>query len=239
MPETSRLYTRSLREQVYDFLREEMNRGGLKPGGFLDLNELAQRLGISRTPLRDALLQLEAEGFVSILPRRGFRLNALSIEDIRHFYEIIGSLEAAALLSVAEELSEGDLETMRRANEAMREAIAAGDFDRFHKWNLMFHDVFLERSPNRRLVALVQSLKRRLYDWPRRPGILKAWEERSVEEHDALIAHLQAGQPEQAAAQLREVHWSYTVQEPFIHAYYTDARGTEPPAPRKRRPRKT
>ena len=71
------LQTRSLREQVYEFLRAEMNRGGLEIGTFLDLGALAEHLGISRTPLRDALLQLEVEGFVEILPRRGFRLKPL------------------------------------------------------------------------------------------------------------------------------------------------------------------
>ena len=79
------LPTRSLREQVYDFLRAEMASGGLQPGAYLDLNELADRLGVSRTPLREALLNLESQGFVTVLPRRGFQLNELSLDDIRHW----------------------------------------------------------------------------------------------------------------------------------------------------------
>ena len=63
--------SRSLRGQVYDYLRDAINRGSLEPGAFIDQNALSAAMGISRTPLRDALIQLEAEGFVSILPRRG------------------------------------------------------------------------------------------------------------------------------------------------------------------------
>src|SRR3989338_542914 len=96
-PPHPELVPRSLREQVYDFLRAEMASGGLQPGAFLDLNELAQRLGVSRTPLREALLNLENQGFVTVLPRRGFRLNELTLDDIPPFYEIIGALEAAVL----------------------------------------------------------------------------------------------------------------------------------------------
>src|SRR5512140_972564 len=136
------LQTRSLREQVYNYLREEMARGGLQPGAFLDLNELAARLGVSRTPLREALLQLETQGFVTVLPRRGFRLNPLTLDDIRHYYETIGALEAAALRNYGTALGEADVARMRGLNEAMAEAVAANDFSRYYDLNLAFHDVY-------------------------------------------------------------------------------------------------
>ncbi len=88
---------KSLREQVYDYLRDAMNRGELGPGANLNLNEISQRLGISRTPLRDALLQLEAEGFVTILPRRGCVVNRLTREEIQELYQVIGALEASVI----------------------------------------------------------------------------------------------------------------------------------------------
>jgi DNA-binding GntR family transcriptional regulator len=214
------LQTRSLREQVYDYLRGQMSRGGLQPGAFLDLDELAQRLGISRTPLREALLHLESQGFVTILPRRGFRLNALTLDDIRHYYEIIGALEAAALKRAGASLGPSDFARMRQLDTAMAEAVAARNFDNYYEANLAFHDVYLRRSDNVRLVAQVHLLKRRLYDWPRREGMVQAWEQHSVVEHEDFLQLLERGAIHEAAAHLQDVHWSFAVQEPFIHAYY-------------------
>lgn len=214
------LQTRSLREQVYEFLREQMANGGLQPGAFLDLNDLAAQLGISRTPLREALLHLESQGFITVLPRRGFLVNALTLDDIRHYYEIIGALEGAALESVGSALGTADVARMRALDAEMADAVAARDFDRFYAANLAFHDVYLSRSDNRRLVAQVHLLKQRLYDWPRRRGMLQAWEAHSVVEHEEFVALLERGAIADAAAHLRNVHWSYRVQEPFIRAYY-------------------
>ncbi|MCC7295868.1 MAG: GntR family transcriptional regulator, partial [Acidobacteria bacterium] len=74
-----------------------MRRGEILPGSVIDMEETSLRLGVSKTPLRDALLQLEMEGFVTILPRRKVVVNVLRPEDIKNYYEIIGALESTAL----------------------------------------------------------------------------------------------------------------------------------------------
>ncbi len=221
------LQTRSLREQVYDYLRDEMSSGGLQPGAFLDLNRIASGLGISRTPLREALLSLESQGFVTVLPRRGFRLNALTLDDIRHFYEIVGALESSALRSVGASLGPSDFARMRELDAEMTGAVAARDFDRYYAANLAFHDVYLARSDNARLVAQVHLLKQRLYDWPRRDAMVQAWEQHSVVEHEDFLRLLERGAIDEAAAHLQHVHWSFAVQERFIHAYYFAGRTVE------------
>jgi DNA-binding GntR family transcriptional regulator len=224
MAEVHALQIRSLREQVYDYLREEMARGGIQAGTFLDLNDIAGRLGVSRTPLREALLHLESQGFVTVLPRRGFRLNDLTLGDIRHFYEIIGALEASALRSVGPSLGPADFTRMRQLDTEMAAAVAARDFDRYYAANLAFHDVYLARSDNTRLVSQVHLLKQRLYDWPRRQTMVQAWEQHSVVEHEDFLALLERGAVDEAAAHLQNVHWSFQVQEPFVRAYYFGGR---------------
>ncbi len=214
------LNTKSLRQQVYEHLKAELNSGALEAGRQLDLNRLAADLGTSRTPLREALLQLDHEGFVTILPRRGVVVNGLTLEEIRSIYEIVGALEATALLSSAPGLSGAVLDGMKARNAAMREALDRDDFDAYYDHNLAFHDAFLDRCGNERLVATVRLLKERLYDFPRREGFVKAWEEASVLEHEAVLARLSAGDTHGAANALRDVHWSYAVQEPFIRRYY-------------------
>ena len=214
------LQTRSLREQVYEYLRDEMSRGGLQPGSFLDLNELAERLGISRTPLREALLQLESQGFVTVLPRRGFRLNPLTLDDIRHYYEIIGALESAALKLTGPSLKKEDFAKMRKLDAAMADAVAAGDFGRYYDLNLSFHEIYLGRCDNKRLLAQIRLLKQRLYDWPRRQAMVQSWENHSIGEHDRFLQLLESGDIQGAAAYLQDVHWSFQVQEKYIHDYY-------------------
>jgi DNA-binding GntR family transcriptional regulator len=216
----SPLVLKSLREQVYEHLRRLLNRGELRPGHFLDLDALEARLGVSRTPLRDALLQLETEGFVTILPRRGVQVRPLTRDDIRHLYEIVGALEGAALLAASPRLGPSEAAELRGLNREMKAAVEAGDFDRYYDRNLAFHDVFLDRCDNERLVRLVRTLKQRLYDWPRRRGFVRAWELASVREHAAFARLVGRGEARAAADHLRDVHWSYAVQERFVEQYY-------------------
>ena len=177
--------------------------------------------------LRPALLHLESQGFVTVLPRRGFRLNAPSLDDIRHYYEIIGALEAAALRHVGARLGPADFARMRTLDAAMADAVSARDFDMYYEANLAFHDVYLLRSDNTRLVAQVHLLKQRLYDWPRRESMVQAWEQHSVVEHEEFLHLLERGAIAEAAAHLQDVHWSFAVQERFIHAYYFARRPSE------------
>jgi len=205
---------------VYDHLRHLLNRGELRPGGFLDLGSLEARLGVSRTPLREALLQLEAEGFVNTLPRRGVQVRPLTRRDVRHLYQIVGALEGAALLAAFPRLGPPEVAALRRLNARMKQALAAGDFDGYYRHNLAFHDVILERCDNAPLVQLARAAKQRLYDWPRRRGFVKGWELASVREHAQLVRLVAAGDVRRAADHLRDVHWSFAVQERYIEQYY-------------------
>jgi len=216
------LNVKSLKEQVYEYLRDQMRHGGILPGSTIDMEETSRKLGVSKTPLRDALLQLEMEDFVTILPRRMVLVKALTEQDVRSYYEIIGALESMALLKSAERLKPSDIEAMAALNEEMVLAIAAGDFDAYYDKNLAFHNVFLALCGNDSLIKIVNTLKKRLYDFPRLKGFVKEWEETSVGEHRALVDLLRAGRSQDAANHIRDVHWSFEVQERFIRRYYPD-----------------
>lgn len=220
----------SLREQVYQHLRALMHRGELRPGSDLHLNALADQMGISRTPLRDALLRLEAEGFVEILNRKGVRIVELTLDHIRDIYELLGGLESAALVSVAHRIEAKTLARMRELNEEMIAALDASDFARYYDANLRFHDGYLSLSTNRDLVRQVHILKQRLYDFPRLEGFVPEWERSSTGEHRMLVEHLREGRIVQAADFLRDVHWSFSYQEKFIRRYYTAATHRKRPA---------
>ncbi len=214
------LNVKSLKEQVYEYLREQMRHGGILPGSAIDMEETSKKLGVSKTPLRDALLQLEMEGFVTIRPRRMVIVNALTEQDIRSYYEIIGALESTALLKAAQRMKPADVEAMAALNDDMARAVAAGDFDAYYAKNLAFHNAFLDLCGNPSLVKIVNNLKKRLYDFPRLKGFVKEWEETSVGEHRALVDLLRDGRSQDAANHIRDVHWSFEVQERFVRRYY-------------------
>ncbi len=214
------LNIKSLREQVYEYLRNAMNRGGLLPGSSINPSQMSQQLGISKTPLRDALIQLETEGFVTILPRRGVIVNKLSLQDIKNFYEIAGALEAAVIVSFFHELNSSRIEKMKQFNSEMKTAITYEDFDTYYKKNLSFHNVFLELSDNEALLKIVMPIKQRLYDFPRL-GYIKEWELNNCNEHQQFIELVEKGDCNGAASIMRDVHWSFSVQEKYIKQFYS------------------
>jgi len=212
----------SLKDQVYEYLRYKMRIGDIKPGSVIDMTGTSKKLGISRTPLRDALIQLEMEGFVKILPRRGVVVNELTVQDIKDFYEILGALESMAIVAVSGRFGEVEAKKMRQLNKTMKEAINKDDFDQYYERNLEFHNVYIDLSGNMALKKMTDILKKRLYDFPRRSGYIREWEVASIQEHKTLIGLLSEGKFIDAAAYIRDVHWSFQVQEKYVRKYYSD-----------------
>ncbi len=214
------LVLKSLKEQVYDYLRQQFQKHRLQPGDAIHMDATARKLGISKTPLRDALIQLEMEGFVTISPRRGIFVNSLPLDEIREFYQVIGALESSALNAAFPGLGPDGVKKMDLLNRQMHKAIDSGDFDLFYERNLLFHDVFICLCGNSNLKRIVDNLKKRLYDFPQKRQWVKEWEESSIREHQEIVDFLAAGDPQSAALFLRDVHWSFSVQEKFIRKYY-------------------
>jgi DNA-binding GntR family transcriptional regulator len=225
---TPLLNVKSLKEQVYEYLREQMRTGEILPGSVIDMEETSAKLGVSKTPLRDALLQLEMEDFVSILPRRKVIVNVLTERDIRNYYDILGALESTALLMAFDRIQPRDVDFMQALNDVMKAAIDDNNFDLYYEKNLAFHNTFLGLCHNESLVKIVNTLKKRLYDFPRSKGFVKEWEEASIGEHQALIDLVRQGKRLEAANHIRDVHWSFKVQERFVQEYYAQVgKGTD------------
>ncbi len=169
------LNTKSLREQVYEYLRDEINNRKLLPGATININEISQQLGISKTPLRDAIIQLEIEGFVTILPRRGVTVKKLTLQEVKDSYQIVGALEGSVILNVFDRIGKSHISRMEKINAKQIKALDRKEYDRYYKLNLDFHNVFLDLSENKSLKNIVTPYKQRLYDFPRR-GYIKEWE---------------------------------------------------------------
>ncbi len=211
---------KSLGEQVYDYLFEQLKQKALAPGTYLDLDQIAARLGISRTPLRDALLSLELEGYVEIVPRRGVLVKHLELEEVRDLYQVIGALEATAMLAAAPGLGPEDHRRLREMTDEYQSRLDEANFDRCLLINYQFHDFFLERCGNDLLARAVHGYKRRLYDWPRQAELLAEWEQRNADEHRRMVELLGAGDARGAAELLQYVHWSFQGQESYVRSFY-------------------
>jgi len=227
MAEKPLITIKSLKEQVYEYLREELRTGMILPGSVINLDETSRKLGVSRTPLRDALLQLEMEGFVTIHARRGVVVNSLSLQDINDFYEVIGALESTALSHAFSKIGGPEIRTMENLIEGMKGALRADDFDHYYDKNLALHDVYLSLCGNERLVRIVNTMKKRLYDFPRKRGFVKEWEQASIIEHSELLDLIRQKKASEAAAYVRDVHWSFKIQKKYIVAYYQGAASPE------------
>jgi len=214
----------SLREQVYRYFRDEMQAGHLAPGAAINLNTMSRELGVSKTPLRDALIQLETEGFVTILPRRGVMVRPLSLEEIRDCYGIIGALEASVVQDIFDAIDSDAVRRLKRFNEDQRNAFADGDYNMYYQRNLDFHQIFLALSPNTTLLKIIAPMKQRLYDFPRQIYVAD-WEMRNMDEHDQFVAMIESGDAGGAARLMREIHWSYSAQEPYILKFYASLQG--------------
>jgi DNA-binding GntR family transcriptional regulator len=192
----------------------------INQGEFIDLNLIGSELGMSRTPLRDALFHLESEGFITIYPRRGVMLRPLDLRTIKNIFEIVGALEAAALLSARDLFTSDDASEMARLDGLMKSCLDAGDLETHYAHNVAFHDVFLNKSENEELVRAARIQRERLYDFPERRSLLLEWERSNLDEHFEIVRRLEGGDFKGASDYLRDVHWSYQVQERFIKKFY-------------------
>lgn len=220
MKNYKKLGYRSLKNLVYHYLREEIKKENLKSGDPINMEQTSKKLGISKTPLREALIKLETEGFVKIIPWSGVVVNHASLKDFKEGYQIIGALESSALLSASQRIKENDIRKMKKLNQEMREMIEAGNFDSYYNKNLKFHNVYLYLSQNDMLIDTVDILKKRLYEFARPKEFIKEWEDVSLAEHKQLIHYLEKGEFVNASNYLKDVIWSFDVQKKFIIKYY-------------------
>jgi DNA-binding GntR family transcriptional regulator len=209
----------SLREQVYTYLRRQMNLGALVPGTTINIGKIAKQLGISKTPLRDALIHLEVEGFVTILPRRGVCVNVLELCDVKNAYNAIGMVEASIVIECFEKIEPSHILILEELNEIQIQDVEKNDYSRLFKTNIQFHNVYLDISGNELIKKFILPTKQRLYDFPRQ-NYIKEWETRNCKEHALFISWLKKGNPEKAAKVLKDIHWSFEYQKNFIKKFY-------------------
>jgi len=177
----------TLRERILETIREAIIKGSLKAGEKVAEPELAERFGISRTPIREAFRQLESEGYLTVIPRKGAVVAAFSQKDVEEFYAIKSILEGYAAKRACENISSKDIEKLESINLKLSLLAESGDVKHFFKIHNDFHDLFIRAANNEKLYDLINSLvgkfqRLRLASLSI-PGRMKI----SVEEHQKII----------------------------------------------------
>ena len=192
-----------LRDSAYDAIRREIVEGRLEPGERVRDHELAARLGLGRTPVREALGRLEEEGLVETRPRSYTRVTPLSRRDVREAFPVVAALHSLATELAVPGILPIELDRLRAANRSFGEAIASADVDAALAADDAFHAVFLAGSGNHELQRTLERLMPRLRRVERlRFGSLPGCQ--SVEQHDRIIALAARAQAPEAAAAVRE-----------------------------------
>ena len=176
----------SLKESAADYLREQILTGRLTPGTKIDQDEISEALGISRLPVREALIELANEGLVDAVPRRGAFVASLERADIVDHYRIFGLVAGLAASRAATSLTDAELVELRAVHESF---VTATDADAQASWNHEFHRRINRAGGSRRLVSVLALLSRSLP--VRYFEFVPGWAEASARHHERILAALE------------------------------------------------
>ncbi len=200
---TPPLPRRLLRDDVHDRLRDALVSGDLAPGEQLRDGELAEQLGVSRTPVREALLRLERAGLVATVPGRSTVVTTPDARAVREAGAVVAAMHELAVREAAPLLRDADLDAMRRAGEAFAAAIERGDVEAALAADDELHGVPVRVSGNRAVADVLDQHTPSVRRAERlRFGSLAGRD--SIDRHAHLIDHLAAGRVDAAAAVERE-----------------------------------
>jgi len=182
----------ALPEAVAERLRTLIIEGELAPGARLNERELSERLGVSRTPLREAFRMLAADGLVVQLPNRGAQVVALSPVDVRHAFEVMASLEGLAGELAAQRVTEDDIADLRVLQGEMEIAHQRHDLPNYYRVNRAIHDRLNVIAANPILAHTFRTLNTRLHALRFRSNLVRGKWDQAVAEHRDMIVALAA-----------------------------------------------
>ena len=201
---------KSLKDHVYDYIAAQILEGNLKPEEKINENVICTELEISRTPVREALIQLASEGVLTNMARKGFVVKALTEKEVRELYSVIGLLDGYAAQISVDKMTEKDLANMSFYIESMDVAIRAANFEMYHVQQIAFHNVYLQKCGNGTLIETIEKMKSKLLkksyvDDPE--GNTKNILMTTNEEHREILRLFREKDGEELFRFLHNIHW--------------------------------
>jgi len=193
-----------LSEDIAESIKKAIISGKFKPGEKISEGELAESMGTSRTPLREAFRKLENEGFIEIIPRKGAVVTEIYPEEASDLYQIKSVLEGLAAKLAMSQITEKEIDKLEKINEDLKSLIDKNDIDMFYKTHQRFHEVFVKSCGNDRLIQMVRNLN----DHFKRYGIvsltLPGQFESATRQHAEIVEAFRQGDEKQVEAKVRK-----------------------------------
>ena len=194
-----------LRDVVFNTLRQAILTGELKPGERLMEIHLANRLGVSRTPIREAIRKLELEGLVTMIPRRGAEVAQITEKSMKDVLEVRRTLDALSAELACERISPEEEEALKKACQNFEEAVKTKDTKAIAKADVAIHDIIAAATGNQRLIQLINNLAEQMYRY-RFEYIKEASQhERIIQEHRIIYESI-VNKDKEAAAETAKLH---------------------------------
>lgn len=209
----------SSREIVYSYIQSQMKKGFLLPGSVLNLKLISSHLGISNTPLRDALIKLEAEGILTIYPRSKVVINALELEDFPYLYGMMGTIEYTAISQSIDIYTKENIQELMELNRKMKEAIDNDMIIEYDKLHYSFHSVFFKVSPNLFAERILAPIKNRLWEFPRK-NFYKKWYYDAINEHELIVDNIEKKNLQALYENITQKHWGFAYNKDHIIKEY-------------------
>ena len=181
------------RELAYEQLRDAITFGELKPGEKLVEADICEKFQIGRTPLREALRQLQAEGYLDAYPNKGATIRKISIAEVEHVHDILVILEGYAVETATGNLSEQDITNLRKIDRDLKAAAKTKNHNNWIDLNMRFHEYFWRVSGNPVLSDDIQRLRNRIY---RSRGLIATFTGNAgkyIKEHEAILSMVSKG----------------------------------------------
>ena len=193
-----------LRDVVFNTLRQAILRGEMEPGERLMEIQLADKLGVSRTPIREAIRKLELEGLVIMIPRKGAEVAHITEKDMRDVLEVRAALEELAATLACRNVTQEHIEELKMANKRFEAAIISKDVVAIVDADVNFHDIIYAMTDNPRLIQIINNLREQMYRY--RLEYVKDARTHSIliSEHNDIIRQLADKDVEKAKVIVRQ-----------------------------------
>ena len=191
-----------LRDVVFNTLREAILKGELQPGERLMELQLASKLGVSRTPIREAIRMLEQEGLAVTMPRKGAEVARMTLKDMEDVLEVREVLDELAARIACAKINDEQLENLKSIRDEFKKSLDSGDVKKIAEEDVRFHDAIYEATDNAKLIALTNNIREQMYRY--RVEYLKDQNNYPIliAEHDAIVNALEQRDKEMVTAEM-------------------------------------